>query len=211
MVDFTSSVSFDQIFQVASCIGIIAFALSGVLLAARKHFDVVGTFVLSLLTATGGGAIRDIMVNRTPNLLKDPLLVYVTLATLFFSLLFKLHHKSNLEKKWLFVASDAVGLAAFTITGTLVGLEVNLGLFGVMLLGLITAVGGGVLRDILVNDVPFILKGDFYASVALFISLSLYILHHYQALSSINIGIIGIIGTSMRLIAYAKNWRLPQL
>lgn len=164
-----------------------------------------------MLTASGGGILRDVTVNRIPILLKNPVSVCITLAVVLVSLIFGLHRKGDIEHRWIFIVSDAIGLVAFSITGALVGLETELSLFGVMWLGFITAVGGGVLRDILVNDVPLILRSEFYGSVALLVALLLYLLHSQQWLTPTSIGIVGGIGVFLRLISFSRNWHLPKL
>ncbi|MBP6393771.1 MAG: TRIC cation channel family protein, partial [Neisseria sp.] len=109
-----------------------------------------------------------------------------------------------------FLLADSLGLVAFTITGAQVGLMYDLNLFGVVMLGFVTAVGGGIVRDTLVNDIPMILRKDFYGTVSVIIGLALYLL---DALGWVNLFTLNILlwgGYALRLWAHRVAWRLPR-
>lgn len=200
-----------SIFEVADIIGSLAFALSGLLVGMRKGMDVMGMFIVSMLTANGGGAVRDVLVGRTPGVLTDPNAFYLVLAVLFIGWALKIHRYATLERHTLFIVSDAIGLVAFSVTGALVGLEAGLSIFGVMVLSFLTAAGGGIIRDMMVNEVPTILNSDFYGSVALLMAGYLYAIHYYNMASDLHITLAFFIALALRLFAYSKGWQLPRI
>src|SRR5258708_4506196 len=118
-----------EIFTLASFLGSIAFALSGFLAGVRKQLDLMGIFIVTMLTANGGGALRDVLVGQTPKVLLDASAFILVCMVLGCAMLLRLHRFANLERHWLFVVSDAVGLVAFSLTGTLVGIAAGLPIF----------------------------------------------------------------------------------
>lgn len=199
-----------DIFTIAGIIGTVAFTLSGFLAAVRKHLDLMGIFIISMLTANGGGALRDVLVNRTPAVLNNPLPFYIAMGIMAAGLLLKLHRRTDLEQHSLFVLCDAVGLAAFSLTGALVGIEAGLSSFGVMVLAFLTATGGGILRDMLLGEVPALLSSDFYGTVSLLVAAGILALNELGALTQTNSAIVLAAALMLRLVAYWRKWRLPR-
>lgn len=197
--------------EIADIIGIISFALSGFLIAVHYKLDILGIFISSFLTALGGGVIRDVIANKTPYILNNDLPIILVATTLFISLILKLHKKTDIEGKTAFIISDAVGLASFAITGALIGIEANFNFLGVLMLAFLTAVGGGTIRDILINKVPSILVSEFYGTVAIIVGLITYFLHLFYETNIVNLTLLFIFGVTLRLLAYYKNWQLPTL
>lgn len=197
--------------EIADIIGIISFALSGFLIAVHYKLDILGIFISSFLTALGGGIIRDVIANKTPYVLNENLPIILVISTVIISLIFKLHKITNLEGKTAFIILDAIGLASFAITGSLIGIEADFNFFGVLMLAFLTAVGGGTLRDILVNKVPSILISEFYGTVAIIVGLITYTLHLFEQTNLLNLTILFVAGVSLRLIAYYRKWHLPKL
>ena len=135
----------------------------------------------------------------------------ITIAfTLVAAWLFKLQNQRGKTLAASFLLADSLGLVAFTITGAQVGLMYDLNLFGVVMLGFVTAVGGGIVRDTLVNDIPMILRKDFYGTVSVIIGLALYLLDAagWVNLFTLNILLWG--GYALRLWAHRVAWRLPR-
>ena len=198
-------------FEIADIIGIISFALSGFLISVHCRLDILGVFISSFLTALGGGMIRDVLANRTPYVFTDTLPVMLVIATVIIALLFKLHKSDNLESKTAFIISDAVGLVSFAITGSLVAIQNEYNFLGVLILAFLTAVGGGTIRDILINRVPSILVSEFYATVALIIGFIVFVLHLFELNSLFSLLIVFVFGVVLRLLAYYKKWHLPTL
>lgn len=142
--------------------GVFVFALSGALLAVRKQLDVVGIAVLAGFTALGGGVLRDLIIGRTPPRAFDDWR-YLAVAAGAGAVVFVLH--SYLERQRPLVQTfDAAGLALFTVTGADVALRSDIDRVPAVLLGVLTAVGGGALRDVLAREIPFVLqRGELYA------------------------------------------------
>lgn len=155
--------------------GVIAFAFSGAVVGLSRRMDVFGIAVLSVLTAIGGGIIRDILAGVVPPsaLTKPYNLILSVLTACIVCLLFETVKISRKHRKfivWVYNLSDTLGLASFTVTGAALGINLypeNSMLLPVML-GLITAIGGGILRDILAQRVPVVLKADVYAIASIF-------------------------------------------
>ncbi|MFA7083098.1 MAG: TRIC cation channel family protein [Arcobacteraceae bacterium] len=197
--------------QIADIIGIISFALSGFLIAVHYKLDILGIFISSFLTALGGGIIRDTIANKTPYVFDANLPIILVIGTLIFSLLFKLHKITNFEGKTAFIISDAIGLSSFAITGSLIAIEGNFNFLGVLMLAFLTAVGGGTLRDILINKVPSILVSEFYGTVAIIVGVITYILHLLEQINLFSLTLLFAFGVSLRLLAYYRKWNLPIL
>ncbi|QKJ24629.1 trimeric intracellular cation channel family protein [Poseidonibacter lekithochrous] len=197
--------------ELADIIGIICFALSGFLIAVHYKLDILGVFISAFLTALGGGMTRDVLASKTPYVFTDTTPVLLVMATVLISLILKLHKIDDLEGKTVFIISDAVGLVSFAITGALVAIDNEFNFLGVLILAFITAVGGGTIRDILINRVPSILVSEFYATVAIIVGLVTYGLHLLGLHSLFTLILVFIAGVALRLLAYYRNWHLPTL
>ncbi len=197
--------------EIADIIGIICFALSGFLMSVHHKLDILGVFIASFLTALGGGMIRDALADRTPYVFTTNLPVILVVGTVLVALLFKLHKIDDLEGKTAFIISDAVGLVSFSITGSIIAIQNDFNFLGALILSFLTAVGGGTLRDILINRVPAILVSEFYATVALIVATIVFILEAFQLISLLTLTLVFIFGVALRLLAYYKNWHLPTL
>ncbi|HIQ47501.1 MAG TPA: trimeric intracellular cation channel family protein [Sulfurovum sp.] len=198
-------------FEVADYIGIIAFSMSGFFVAVRNKLDFLGVLISVFLTAFGGGILRDMVVNKTPYTFTHTLPVIVMIVVMALLVLLKFHNKSTIENKPLFILSDSIGLISFSITGALVGLESNLNITGVLGLSFVTAVGGGIIRDVIINEIPFVLKTGFYGTVALIIGAVLYVLDSYDRVDVYSLSIVFILGVILRLVAYYKKWYIPMI
>jgi len=190
--------------EITDIIGIIAFAISGFIVGVRNRLDLLGITISAFLTALGGGIIRDVLAQRPVYSFTDIIPGSIVLAVLVIGIYFKLH-KYDFEKKDLFLISDSIGLVSFSISGSIVALNAGFNIYGVVFLALITAVGGGMIRDILINKIPFILKENFYGSVSIFVSVFLYLFGTDDGI----IVLILIMGVIIRIIAHKKNWKLP--
>ena len=197
--------------ELADIIGIISFALSGFLIAIHYKLDILGVFISAFLTALGGGVIRDAIADKTPYIFNHNLPIILVVSTVLIALVFKLHKISNLEGKAAFILFDAIGLVSFAITGALVAIENDFNFLGVLILSFLTAVGGGTTRDVLINKVPFILVSELYASVAMAIGLTVYILNLFDLVNLFNLTIVFVLGTLFRLLAFYRKWNLPKL
>jgi len=200
-----------DLFFIADIIGIIAFALSGYLVGIRNNLDLLGILISSFLTALGGGIVRDVILNSTPFTFREYYPATTVLIVLAIAIIFKVYEKQDVERKLIFVISDTIGLVAFSITGALLALEANFNIFGVVILSFLTAVGGGLTRDILINKIPAVLVTDFYGSIALLVALLLFCCDALGALNELSIIAIATGAIALRLLAYFKGWRLPKI
>jgi uncharacterized membrane protein YeiH len=190
--------------EITDIIGIIAFSISGFVVGVRNRLDLLGITISSFLTALGGGIIRDVMASREIYSFTNFIPGSIVLGVLIVGIIFKLH-KYDFEKNNLFLINDSIGLVSFSISGAIVAIHSGFNIYGVVFLALITSVGGGMMRDVLINKIPFILKENFYGSVSVFVSVFLY----FAGLSDLMIILILIIGVIIRIIAHKKNWKLP--
>ena len=198
-------------FEIAEYIGIIAFASSGFFVAARNNLDFLGTLISVFLTALGGGLIRDIAVDRTPYTFTHNEPALTILVVMIILVVFRFHKRDSIENKPLFILSDSIGLISFSITGSLIAIESGLNLTGVLALSFVTAVGGGIIRDVIINEIPFVLKTGFYGTIALLIGLTFYVLDLYDMINFSSMIIVFVTGMVLRLIAYYKQWAIPMI
>ncbi|AKC95636.1 trimeric intracellular cation channel family protein [Sneathia vaginalis] len=162
---------------IANLIGVIAFAASGVIKGMKHKLDILGIIVLAVMTAVGGGIIRDVLVNKVPYVLTNTqdIVVATITAIVLFLFLKKYKNKKRSFFKELLVM-DAIGLSIFTIIGAKIAINANVSVLSVSIFATITGVGGGVIRDILVGEIPIILKEDVYAFLCFFGSIIYYYL-----------------------------------
>jgi uncharacterized membrane protein YeiH len=200
-----------SLFFVADIIGIAAFALNGFLVGVRNKLDLLGLLIVSSLTALGGGILRDVLLDRTPFAFCEYYPALTVTLTIILAFAFRLYRQKAIERKWLFVISDTVGLVAFSITGALLAIAAEYNLFGVIILSFLTAVGGGVTRDVMINRVPAVLTRDFYGSVALIVALLLVGLNAMALMNNAAIFIVAAGTVTLRLVAYKRKWQLPKL
>ena len=145
-------------------LGTFAFATYGSYFAIKKKFDIFGVFVCAFLTALGGGTIRELFLGNVPFYFYDNNYVFTIISAIVFSIVaYNLFYKIN---KGMLVV-DSVGLVTFAFIGASKANELGLGFFAIVFCATITAIGGGMLRDIAMNTMPEILYHDFYASVAI--------------------------------------------
>lgn len=190
--------------------GIFVFAISGALLAVRKNFDVFGIAVLAEVTALGGGLLRDVIIGAVPPAAFTDL-GYFTTPLLAAGLVFFLH--PHVERIQLGVnVFDAAGLGLFCVTGTVKAYDYGLGLTASAALGLATAAGGGVLRDVLANEVPSLLRWDrdLYAVPAIVGAAMTVLCIRFDALNAFTSGSAVIAAFVLRLLALRYHWRAPR-
>ncbi|MFG2649460.1 trimeric intracellular cation channel family protein [Streptomyces sp. NPDC048436] len=191
-------------------VGIFVFAISGALLAVRKNFDVFGIAVLAEVTALGGGLIRDVVIGAVPPAAFTDLGYFIT--PLFAALLvFFLH--PEVERTQLAVnVFDAAGLGLFCVTGTTKAYDYGLGLTASAALGLATAVGGGVLRDVIANEVPSLVRWDrdLYAVPAIVGSAMVALCIKYDMVNGFTSTLAVITAFVLRLLAMHYHWRAPR-
>ncbi|MFJ4685609.1 trimeric intracellular cation channel family protein [Streptomyces sp. NPDC091377] len=191
-------------------IGIFVFAISGALLAVRKNFDVFGIAVLAEVTALGGGLFRDLVIGAVPPAAFTDLGYFLTPLVAALLVIF-LHPQVERIQTGVNVF-DAAGLGLFCVTGTTKAYEYGLGLHAAAALGLATAVGGGVLRDVLANEVPSLLRWDrdLYAVPAIVGAVMVAFFLRYDVLTPLTSSLAVITAFALRLLALRYHWRAPR-
>ena len=189
-------------------LGTAAFAFSGALAASRKRMDIFGFCVLALMPAVGGGTIRDIIIDRVPVFwVSDNR--YIAVAIIAALVVFFAPHRKPGGRRQLLVWADALGLSLFAALGTEICLQHDTGPLVAVMLGVTTAVTGGMIRDVICNEIPLILSREIYATAAFAASLA-YVLADNLALDgnlALTIGVAT--GFAVRGLAIVYNWSLP--
>jgi len=196
-----------DLFYSLDLLGTIAFAISGTLAAIHKKLDPFGVFIIAFVTAVGGGTLRDILIDRNPvSWMQDLNYVYVIIGATIFTIIIR--KKIDYLSTSLFLF-DTIGLGIFTIIGTEIGIQQNLHPIISIILGTITATFGGVIRDILCNEIPIIFKKEIYASACIAGAITFIILSNLEMDSTINYIITVVIVISIRLISVKFKLSLP--
>ena len=155
-------------------LGTIAFAISGVLVAMEKKLDLFGVIIIAFVTSIGGGTLRDILIGNTPVVwMRELTYVIVILSTVILAILFSKQIRHLRKTLFLF---DTIGIGLFTMVGVEKGLNANLLPVMCIALGTITACFGGVIRDILCNEIPVIFRKEVYATACILGALSYFLL-----------------------------------
>jgi len=189
-------------------IGTIAFAISGALTGIRKKLDLFGVIFLACTTAVGGGVFRDILLGNTPpTAFINPTACIISIITAFVLFFFYDEKFNRLEK--LVTISDALGLGVFTAVGcrTAILHEAD-GIFAIVFMGMCTGVGGGIARDILVKDVPFVLRKEIYAIASIIGGLFYCLIRQYFS-DIISLYTCCLLIFAIRLFAIKFNINLP--
>ena len=190
-------------------VGTFAFAISGALVAADKKFDLFGVVIIAFVTAVGGGMLRDVLINAHPiNWIGDLNYLYTIFAAVFLTFLFK--SKILPLSKTLFLF-DTIGLGVFTLLGLQKGLSYNLHPLVALIMGMISAVFGGVLRDVLTNKIPLIFEKEIYASACLAGGITYLTLHYFNLSENITFIIAASIIVIIRVIAVRFHLQLPKI
>ncbi|MGB4191745.1 MAG: TRIC cation channel family protein [Rickettsiales bacterium] len=195
--------------EYASYLAVPAYAVSGAIIGINRKFDILGITLIAIINTISGGVIRDVLANEVPRLLSEPLYIYIAILSVMLTLALKLYRFNLSVDGKIYIFCDAVGLSSYSIIGALVAINQDLNLISTLSFALITAIGGSLARDILLNKVPLVFKTDFYASISLILGFVLFILKNFLLLNSVNITILLFFGIVLRLVAYWRNWSLP--
>jgi len=188
-------------------IGTAAFAASGAWAGIRRDMDIFGVAVLGLVTATGGGTLRDLLLGVAPFCLQDETYLYLSIVVSL--AVFVLHRRLDLLPLPL-LYFDAVGLGTFVVIGTGKALNLGSGLLVSVLMGVMTATAGGVLRDVLSGQVPLILRREVYASACLAGGMLLVLLRQTPLPQPFSATLAAACVIAIRLLAIRGNWALPR-
>ena len=193
---------------IVEIIGTLAFAISGIRLAALKKFDWFGAFIVGLVTAIGGGTIRDLFLSTTPFWMLNYWYLIVTAIALGLVIIFK---RYLVRLDHTFFIFDTIGLALFVVIGMQKSLDFGFPMWVAIIMGTITGAFGGVLRDILINEEPLIFRKEVYATACLAGGLSYWLISHIGGsivVQQISCAAIIII---VRVLSVIYNWSLPVL
>lgn len=194
-------------FELLDIIGTLVFAISGALTAIYKKLDLFGVYCIAFVTALGGGTVRDVLIGRTPvGWMLDINYIYIITTGFLLSIIFNRYLERLRISMFLF---DTIGLGVFTLIGLEKGLEFELSPVVCVILGTITATFGGVIRDILCNEIPVLFRKEIYATLCIAGGILFFLLQELQMQSDVISLIVAVFIISFRLIAFKYNWSLP--
>lgn len=199
----------DILLYLLDMVGVIACAIAGTLLAQHKGFDIAGCILVSMVNAIGGGTLRDMALDRHPLFWMTDLnyVIVITLTSLTLQVFFHLYHKIDNALRFF----DAIGLAAFSVIGFKVALHQDMSPLIAIMMGVWTAIIGGLLRDIICNEIPLVLQREIYITASIAGSVT-YLLLDYLGLNPglnefIMLGVI----FAVRMLAVKFDWHLPSI
>ena len=203
-------------FTILEHIGVIVFAISGAIVAIDRETDIFGVIILSYVTAFGGGIMRDVILGATPAFFTSYTEILVCFLTALAVILFAVISRHRFVKDERFLNSvnnyiDAIGVGVFSVSG--VKIAIALGYTAPIIaifMGVISSVGGGMLRDVLLRDIPFVLRKRVYA-IASIIGASLYFLLWYIEVPDIAAMLIAVgVTVAIRVLATIFKWNIPK-
>ncbi|PYE40289.1 trimeric intracellular cation channel family protein [Psychrobacter fozii] len=199
----------DILLYLLDMVGVIACAIAGTLLAQHKGFDISGCILVAMVNAIGGGTLRDMALDRHPLFWMTDLnyVIVITVTSLILQIFFHLYHKIDKALK-LF---DAIGLAAFSVIGFKIALNQDMSPIIAIMMGVWTAMIGGMLRDIICNEIPLVLQREIYITASIAGSVAYLILQQFGVSSGINEFIMLFIIFAVRMLALKFDWHLPSI
>lgn len=196
-------------FYTIDILGTIAFAISGVLVAFNKKMDLFGILIIAFVTAVGGGTLRDLLIGNTPvSWMRDMNYTYAILGSAIFAIIFR--GKINYLRTSLFLF-DTIGIGLYTVIGVEKGLNAELHPVICIALGTMTACFGGVIRDILCNEIPVIFRKEIYATACILGGLTYFILNEFPIKTNFVFVIAGLVVIVTRLLAVKFKITLPNI
>lgn len=199
---------YEPLLNVIEFLGTFAFAISGIRHAAAKHFDWLGGFVCGIAVAIGGGTIRDVMLGVTPFWMTSSIYIICTVMAQVFVIVFAKSLR-RLDNTWFLF--DTFGLALFTIVGLQKTLDCGYAYWVAIIMGCITGSAGGVIRDVLLNNVPIIFKKEIYAMASIFGGLVYWVLMKLGLDMNITVVMTFVVVCVIRLLAVKYHISLPVL
>ena len=197
---------YPNLFTTLDLFGVAIFAIAGAIQAGRRDMDIFGMSVVAVVTAVGGGTLRDLLLGATPVFwVREPLAIWVAMGGAILTFVYA--RMSRLPPKSLRLA-DALGLAVFTILGTQKALLWGAHPFVAVLMGVMSGVAGGIVRDLLCAEVPFIFRREIYATAAL-LGAIVYVVGNAVAGPGWGVSISLLTTLSLRLTAIYRDWSLP--
>lgn len=198
-----------DVIYVIDILGTFAFAVSGALVALDKKFDMFGVLIIAFVTAVGGGMLRDVLIDAHPiNWIGNLNYLYTIFTAVVFTFLFKSKIAHLSKTMFLF---DTIGISVFTLLGLEKGLAFDLHPIIALIMGMISAVFGGVLRDVLTNNVPLIFEKEIYASACLAGGIIYLILNYFKVDQNINFIISASVVVTIRVVVVRFKLELPKI
>jgi uncharacterized membrane protein YeiH len=199
-----------EFISVVELVGTVAFAVSGALLAIEKELDYYGITFFAIITAVGGGIIRDMMINEPlPAALENPLYVIISIVSAAAVIAF---YRKIVPYTNLLLIFDAIGLAAFTAIGAEVAIENNLDMpFVIITLALLTGTGGGILRDVFAKEIPFVFRKEIYAMASIIGAVCFIIIDRFLGNNTIALYSCFSITLIIRLACMKKDVHLKKV
>jgi len=196
-------------FQIIDILGTIAFAISGALVAMNKRMDPFGVLIIAFVTAVGGGTLRDVMIGVEPvSWMRNMTFVYVIIGSAVFAVVFR--KRISYLRKSLFLF-DTIGISLYTVVGIETGLIAGLHPLVCIALGTMTACFGGVIRDILCNEIPVIFRKEIYATACILGGVTYFLLLQFFEDRNYLFVLVAIVVITIRLIAVRFKISLPSL
>ena len=204
-IQYVQSVTFVGIIEIA---GTIAFAISGIRLAAAKEFDWFGAVVVGFVTAIGGGTVRDLLLDVTPFWMLNPVYLICSIIGLIVVIIFS---RRLVRLDTPFFIFDTIGLALFVVVGVEKTILLGFPFWVAIIMGTITGVLGGILRDVLINEIPLVFRKEIYA-LACVLGGIVYSICYSLAFAGIACEIIAAVAIFLtRVLAVKYQWGLPKL
>lgn len=199
----------DILLYLLDMVGVIACAIAGTLLAQHKGLDISGCILVSMVNAIGGGTLRDMALDRHPLFWMTDLnyVIVITVTSLILQIFFHLYHKIDSAVK-LF---DAIGLAAFSVIGFKIALTQDMAPLIAIMMGVWTAIIGGLLRDIICNEIPLVLQREIYITASIAGSVTYLLLQQFGVQAGINEFIMLFVIFAVRMLALKFDWHLPSI
>ena len=197
-----------ELFLIIDILGTIAFAVSGALTAMKKQMDLFGIFIIAFVTSVGGGTLRDVLIDANITWMRDLTFVYVIIGATILSIIFR--KKLGYVRRSLFLF-DTIGIGLYTMVGIEKGLAADLLPVMCIALGTITACFGGVIRDILCNEIPVIFRKEIYATVCILGGLVYFVLIQFPINDTIAYSLAILTIIIMRVLAVRFKISLPNI
>ncbi|MBI0426799.1 trimeric intracellular cation channel family protein [Psychrobacter sp. NG27] len=199
----------DILLYLLDMVGVIACAIAGTLLAQHKGFDISGCILVAMVNAIGGGTLRDMALDRHPLFWMTDLnyVIVITVTSLILQIFFHLYHKIDNALK-LF---DAIGLAAFSVIGFKIALTQDMAPLIAVMMGVWTAILGGLLRDIICNEIPLVLQREIYITASVAGSVTYLVLQYFGISAGVNEFIMLFVIFFVRMLALRFDWHLPSI
>lgn len=193
--------------------GTVAFAISGAVAAGRKRMDLVGAVVLACMVAVGGGTLRDLLLGVPVFWMESPSYLLVGAGVgLAVAILARWHPPDRLDRYRIVLVSDAIGLAVFVAVGAGVATAAGMSVITAAVMGVVTGVGGGIIRDMLANDVPAVLRnGQFYATAALAGGVLYAVLVAFEVPTTFTLWAPMLVVLGLRLASLKFKWGVPTI